>query len=154
MYSTHSTLGEKTLPPAYFLVRYEVLRAPLGKALGTERLKDDNDALHVWITDEKDAVVSVGRAHTTDAEVALVQIRMMATHSQHVGKGLGRQVLTALEKLASQEMGARQGWLNARDNAVAFYARCGWATTNERFVIDGIGPHTRMTRDFTIDPRT
>ena len=127
------------------------MRAPLGNPPGTERLTDDKDALHVWMTDEKETVVSVGRAHLTDTENATVQIRMMATLASHTGQGLGRRILSSLERCSQERMGAQRGWLNARDEAVGFYLACGWAVTTHHFIIDGIGPHTRMSREFTTD---
>ena len=42
--------------------RYAVLRQPLGMPHGSERLSDDDDALHAWF-EVDNAVVAVGRAH-------------------------------------------------------------------------------------------
>jgi hypothetical protein len=50
------------LPDAYFDVRYEVLRKPLGTPRGSERLAGDFEAINVWMEDEN-KVVAVGRAH-------------------------------------------------------------------------------------------
>ena len=47
---------------AYFATRYAVLRQPLGMPHGSERLSDDDDALHAWF-EVDNAVAAVGRAH-------------------------------------------------------------------------------------------
>ena len=50
------------LPEAYFELRYEVLREPLGAPPGSEYLSDDAEAIHAWIEDNG-RIVSVGRVH-------------------------------------------------------------------------------------------
>jgi len=52
----------ETLPEAYFDVRYEILRKPLGSPKGSERLGGDNEAINCWV-EADDTIVSVGRAH-------------------------------------------------------------------------------------------
>lgn len=55
-------LPQEHLPQAYFDVRYEVLRKPLGSPKGSEYLAKDNDAVNVWV--EVDGrIAAVGRAH-------------------------------------------------------------------------------------------
>lgn len=61
-------LPGQPLPDAYFDVRYEVLRKPLGAPKGSERLAGDFEAINVWVEDEG-TIVAVGRAHRIpDAE--------------------------------------------------------------------------------------
>ncbi len=50
------------LPQAYFDVRYEVLRKPLGAPKGSEYLAKDNDAINIWVEVDRN-VAAVGRAH-------------------------------------------------------------------------------------------
>ena len=46
----------------YFATRYAVLRKPIGMPIGSERLADDDQAVHAWV--ERDTqVIAVGRAH-------------------------------------------------------------------------------------------
>ena len=57
----HIARPGEVLPEAYFDVRFEVLRKPLGSLRGSERLTDDHAALHAWV--EVDGlIVAVGRA--------------------------------------------------------------------------------------------
>lgn len=144
-YSIKSQWGTRGLPVGYFLTRFAVLRAPLGRELGTERLADDDVAVHVWIEDSHGLVVSVGRAHYSQLDKA-VQVRMMATRPEHHRQGLGRLVLTALGSAVGVRWPGATLWLNARENAVIFYTACGWRTMGDDFNVPGIGLHTRMTR--------
>ena len=50
-------------PEAYYATRYAVLREPLGRPRGSERLLDDATALHVWI-EVDGVVVAVARGLT------------------------------------------------------------------------------------------
>ncbi len=58
-------LPTQPLPEAYFDLRYDVLRKPLGAPLGSERLNDDHYAIHAWLEDEGQ-IISVGRVHKLD----------------------------------------------------------------------------------------
>ncbi|MCF8463453.1 MAG: GNAT family N-acetyltransferase [Flavobacteriales bacterium] len=55
-------LPGESLPEAYFDVRYEILRKPLGSPKGSERLGGDYEAIHCWM-EENGKIVAVGRAH-------------------------------------------------------------------------------------------
>ena len=58
-------LPKEELPEAYFDLRYEILRKPLGAPEGSERLNDDDRAIHAWIEDDG-RIVSIGRVHKLD----------------------------------------------------------------------------------------
>lgn len=55
-------LPGESLPEAYFDVRYEILRKPLGAPKGSERLGGDTEAINCW-ADVDGKIVAVGRAH-------------------------------------------------------------------------------------------
>ena len=63
----------------YFTVRWKTLRRPLGLDIGTERLSDDDVAIHALV-EEADEILSVGRAHLIpgDSDGAM---------SDHAGEG-------------------------------------------------------------------
>ncbi|MEC8264959.1 MAG: hypothetical protein VX011_05450, partial [Candidatus Thermoplasmatota archaeon] len=61
-------LGE-VAPEAYYATRYAVLRAPLGRPPGSERLPDDDQALHVWV-EVDGTVVAVARGHLIEGDGA------------------------------------------------------------------------------------
>ena len=76
-------------------------------------------------------------------------LRQMATDERHRGQGLGGAVVEAAAGYTAGQ-GARVLWCNARERAVPFYARHGFARhgeifTDERHTI----PHLRMARNLT-----
>ena len=58
----HVVEGNEHLPEAYFNLRYEILRKPLGSLPGSEHIEGDDEAIHAWIEDDG-RVIAVGRAH-------------------------------------------------------------------------------------------
>ncbi len=63
-------LGPEKIPSeAYFHTRWQTLRKPLGLPLGTERLPDDQQAIHAWVEGAGE-IVAVGRAHLIPPESA------------------------------------------------------------------------------------
>ena len=56
------SLPGQHLPDAYFDVRFEVLRKPLGAPRGSELLAGDTEAINVWVENDY-RIVAVGRAH-------------------------------------------------------------------------------------------
>jgi len=159
-------------PEAYYATRYAVLREPLGRPRGSERLPDDATALHVWI-EVDGVVVAVARGHLIigdgsaadhagpeaaqipafaplakdDASLRpAVQVRQMGVLEAWRGDGLGALALEHLLRSAVRVWGARTGWLQAREAAVGFYARMGWEVFDAPYDIEGVGPHRSMRR--------
>lgn len=81
-------------------------------------------------------------------------LRQMATAEGHRGRGIGSAVLEAAVGYVA-DRGAHLLWCNAREPAVPFYQRHGFAThgpvfTDERHPI----PHRRMWRELFGPPTT
>ncbi len=79
-------------------------------------------------------------------------LRQMATAPQRRGEGLGADVVAAAADYVRSQ-GAELLWCNARESAVGFYARCGFAAhggsfTDEQHPI----PHRRMVRELSPAP--
>ena len=73
------------------------------------------------------------------------RLRGMATHPDHVGKGIGKAMLTfAMDHLKAQH--ADLLWCNARVLAVPFYEKLGFIREGPEFDIPGIGGHFLMHR--------
>ncbi len=71
------------------------------------------------------------------------RIRGMATLPDYRGQGLGMKLLqSGLERIKSE--GVEFVWLNARQTALGFYERAGFAYFGEMFELTGIGPHKVM----------
>ena len=159
----------------YFHTRYRVLREPLGMPPGSERLADDDEAVHAWIEVEAE-VVAVGRAHLIpedsdgsgadhkgpnaarippfgpladgSAQRPAFQIRQMGTLPGHQRKGYAAGVLGELERIMSEEFGCKTGLLQARQHAMPFYESQGWTVIDEPYNIGVIGPHRSMMKRF------
>lgn len=71
------------------------------------------------------------------------QLRGMATHPMHQGKGIGNQLVNfAIVYLRGQK--ANYVWCNARKLAYPFYFGLGFEFISEEFDIPNIGPHKAM----------
>ena len=71
------------------------------------------------------------------------QLRGMATDSQYVGKGYGKQLIEfAVQYIKNTN--AQYIWCNARSSAVKFYQKLGFELVSEEFEIAGVGPHYEM----------
>jgi GNAT superfamily N-acetyltransferase len=71
------------------------------------------------------------------------QLRGMATDKRHTGKGFGA-ALVNFAKDHLKNLQASYLWCNARQVAVGFYSKLGFAIVSEEFNIPGIGPHYEM----------
>ncbi len=121
----------------YYELRYAVLRAPFGAAPGSERDEHEATAVHRAAFDENGVVVGVGRIHPApDGR----QVRYMAVAEAWRGKGVGAQILRALEETATGKI-----FLNARERAVPFYERHGYRVTGPAPAVVGV-PHFRMEK--------
>ena len=175
-YQVKVRLPGEDIPESYFQCRYDVLRHPLGFPIGSERLIDDSQAIHAWV--ERDGVVlSVGRAHliddSSDGSAAdhagpgaslcpafgplkqitsqnrpSIQIRQMGTRQQGRRQGLATIVLSALEVNSIQHFSAKTGFLQAREAAFSFYQSQHWQMIDSPYVIENIGPHHSMMKQF------
>ena len=108
----------------YYQLRWQVLRQPWGQGLGSERDSLEQESFHRIIIDENNQVLAVGRLEKLGQFTG--QIRFMAVSEVAQGQGLGQQMMKALE-FEAQKLGITDLTLNARDNAVAFYQRLGYA---------------------------
>ncbi len=72
------------------------------------------------------------------------QIRQMGTLEQWRRKGCAGDVLTQLERGASEVWGCASGWLQARIDAIPFYKQMGWKTFGDTYDVAGIGDHVSM----------
>ena len=126
-------------------LRHRVLRPGLPRATAMF----DGDHLptshHLAAVDIGGHVIGCASFHLNehDGEPAW-QLRGMATAPDWRGRGVGRRVLSAGEA-AVTAVGPRLMWCNAREGAVGFYQRLGWAVCSNRFDTS-VGPHYRMRK--------
>ena len=175
-YQVKVSLPGEEIPESYFQCRYDVLRQPLGFPIGSERLIDDSEAIHAWV-EKEGLVLSVGRAHlideSSDGSAAdhagpgasicpafgplqtkttqnrpSIQIRQMGTRQQGRRQGLASIVLSTLEANSIQHFSAKTGFLQAREAAFSFYHSQYWQMIDSPYVIEKIGPHHSMMKQF------
>jgi N-acetylglutamate synthase-like GNAT family acetyltransferase len=128
----------------YYNLRWEVLRAPWGQPVGSERANDDAAATHALLVNEKGEGIGVGRLHLQTPTEA--QIRFMGISPAYQGKGLGRQLLAYLEEKARQA-GATLVTLQARENALAFYQSCDYQVIEKTHLLFGTIQHYKMSKE-------
>ena len=104
----------------YYHLRWKILRKPLNQEQGSERDNLETQSIHRAIFDDKGNVVAVARLHFSSMFSA--QIRYMAVADVFQGKGLGQQLVIALEQVAIS-LGINIISLKAREQAIKFYQK-------------------------------
>ena len=67
-------------------------------------------------------------------------------------QGLGSLVLAALETNSITHFSAKTGFLQAREAAFDFYRSQQWQMIDTPYIIEKIGPHHSMMKQFNINP--
>lgn len=125
-------------------LRYEILRRPLGLTFDPDQLAAEDRELHLAIFDGDEVAACLV---LTPLEAGDIKMRQVAVASNRQGTGLGRQLVDQSESVA-KERGFRRMVLNARESAVPFYLRLGYAIEGEPFEEVTI-PHRHMVKDLT-----
>lgn len=132
------------LSPAYALavaLRRDLLRKPLGLEFTVAQLALEQDSLHLACFEGE---LLVGTLLLTPRTGEVVQMRQVAVHADRQGKGIGQRLVLESEAEARRR-GYRTMLLHARETAVVFYAKLGYARVGEGFVEVGI-PHQAMEK--------
>lgn len=122
-------------------LRNRLLRLPLGLDVYNEDLPAERAQLHYGLFDGE---ILVGCAIAILKSGQHAKIRQMAVDNERQSKGLGRQLLTAVEE-DLREKGVQSLELAARAEAVGFYEKLGYHTVGNEFVEVGI-PHRQMEK--------
>ncbi|MBP2700868.1 bifunctional GNAT family N-acetyltransferase/hotdog fold thioesterase [Photobacterium lucens] len=127
----------------YYHFRWRMLREPWQMPKGSERDAYDDLSEHRMIINNRDQVVAIGRLYLTPDNEG--QVRFMAVDPEVRHHGLGGLILMALESLARQD-GAKRMVCNAREDAIPFYLKNGFASEGE--LSDERGPvrHQQMLK--------
>ncbi|MBR5305845.1 MAG: GNAT family N-acetyltransferase [Oscillospiraceae bacterium] len=106
---------------------------------------DDTDktALHIFLRDEKGAIISYLRLFEKDADTAHIG-RVVTTVRR---KGYGTMLLKEAVAQAKTHFGKSRIYLEAQTYALPFYSVQGFVPFGEEFLEDGI-PHIRMMLEF------
>lgn len=128
---------------SYFELRWRVLRQPWDQPRGTEQDEQEGTAVHRMILSPDQIVVACGRMQLNSPREA--QIRYMAVDQQHRGKKLGAVIIGELENIA-MDAGAENMILQARENALSFYASCGYSVVVKTFLLYDSVQHYLMAK--------
>ena len=131
---------------AYYDLRWQLLRAPWNQPRGSERDEYEKDAYHVIAIDSTQKIIGVGRLHRISQTQS--QIRYMAVQPPARQHGIGKSLLMALEEQAKR-WGMQSIVLNAREQAIVFYQRCGYRSDKETTTLYGVIRHWRMSKQIT-----
>ena len=123
-------------------LRYEVLRRPLGLEFEPEQFAGEYADMHLAAYTAGGRLAGYLCLTPVDADV--VKMRQVAVAPEFQGKGVGKLLVAASETLA-QSAGYRLMTMHARETAVPFYERLGYATVGARFEEVTI-PHFKMEK--------
>jgi predicted GNAT family N-acyltransferase len=113
-------------------LRYKVLRVPWNQPIETATDELEQSSINAFIEDESGQIIACGRLQENENKVG--QIRFMAVHDSYQGKGLGKLIVDFLED-KGRELNLKIIELQARENAVDFYKRCGYAIKQKSFLL-------------------
>lgn len=130
--------------PAYeqeLELRFRVLREPLGHPRAAVAFPFESQSLHLVAVDESGVLGCVLFHPETAAEGRLFQ---MAVSPALQGSGIGRRLVSRLEA-ELRARGFRAVTLHARQSAVLFYEKLGYACEGAPFEEVGV-PHRHMRK--------
>lgn len=127
--------------PGELNLRWRVLREPLGFPRGAEVFPFEAESLHLVALDG-DRVVGCVLFHPEGGGTG--RLFQMAVEPGRQGRGLGARMVRTLEGEVARR-GMHEVSLHARETAIGFYARLGYAVEGEKYLENGI-PHQTMRR--------
>ena len=127
---------------AMLMLRTRVLRTPLGLSYSDRQLAEERDQIHVALRLD-DRIVGTLLLIPPDKQ-GVAKLRQMAVAPECERRGFGRALVLHGERAVVQ-LGATTIALAARESAVGFYRRLGYAVHGEPF-IEVTLPHRLMTK--------
>jgi N-acetylglutamate synthase-like GNAT family acetyltransferase len=128
----------------YYRLRWEVLRKPWGWERGSELTDEEDQCVHALVCDERDEAIGVCRLQMNSADEA--QLRFMGVRDDQQGKGVGKILMAYMEEAARSKK-AKYMVLQARENALEFYTRCGYTLVEKSHLLWGKIQHYLMRKD-------
>lgn len=117
---------------AIIKLRYKVLRQPWNKSIESATDELESKSINAFIKDDKGHVIACARLHENENKTG--QIRFMAVDPLFQAQGLGKLVCAHLEQKA-KNMGFVKIQLQARENALEFYKRCGYSLVEKSYLM-------------------
>lgn len=116
------------------LLRYKILRIPLGLTFSREDLAKDKDDVHIGMFEGE---VLLATLILTDQKDNTVKMRQVAVDDRQQGKGLGQALVNFADDHARRK-GYKLIHCHARDTAKEFYLRQGYKVVGDEFIEVGI----------------
>ncbi len=132
---------------AYYFLRYEILRKPWNQPRGSEKDDIEKKCIHIMARDKNNFVVGVCRLQINSSTEA--QLRYMGVKENNQRLGIGRKLIDYSENKAKQN-GIKKMILQARENSVDFYKKCGYASIEKSYLMWGEIQHYSMEKHFTV----
>lgn len=123
------------------ILRYEILRKPLGLDFTPEELEHEKDDILIAAFEEEKML---GCCFLTPIENQGVKLRQLAVQNNLQGKGIGASLMNFAENIA-RDRGFRTIQLNARKVALEFFEKQGYKVEGAEFMQLGI-PHYLMKK--------
>jgi len=138
---TNDSLVEQVPTAEVLVLRMAVLRDGT-PSQDPRYAEDDTDgSVHLGIRESGVLIACstwLPRPWPLDVDVPATQLRGMAVEKHLQSKGLGRILLQAgIDRAAST--GSTYVWARARDNALYFYEKNGFATVGDQFIDEATG---------------
>lgn len=126
-------------------LRDNVLRRPLGRSIADDDLSGDAEAIHVGaFAGERLVGILLLKPKSED----VLQMKQVAVDESLRGMNVGRRLVEYAERLAARQ-GCGEIMLHAREVAVVFYEKLGYAREGEVFEEMGI-PHYVMRKKLSL----
>jgi predicted GNAT family N-acyltransferase len=126
---------------AAIALRSSILRQPLGLAFSDSQLSSEADSHHIGCYFDGRLV---GCLVLRPIDATQIQMQQVAVNERLRGKGIGRMMVKYAEEFA-RRIGFHKIVLHARETAVPFYERLGYAKIGDRFTEITI-PHWAMEK--------
>lgn len=123
------------------LLRYKILRVPLGLTFSAQDLEKDKNDFHLGLFEGETLLACLILSPQTDGSL---KMRQVAVDDHLQGKGIGSELARFSEGFA-RERGFTHIHCNARKTAVPFYRKHGYIISGDEFTEVGI-PHFYMSK--------
>lgn len=123
------------------VLRYEVLRKPLGLSYDPRELAEEDDSFHIATRLEGKVVACLV---LKPLDERCIKMRQLAVRESSQGKGFGRKLVNYAESFA-KERGYSEIVLHARETARGFYEKLSYQTEGNPFTEVGL-PHLAMRK--------
>ena len=127
----------------YFYLRWEILRKPWGKPLGSEQDEKESESIHIMVSHSSSEIIGVCRLQLNSEKEA--QIRYMAVNERFQRKGIGSKIIDYAERVAIKK-GAKTVVLDARESAMNFYEKKGYIIKEKGHLLWNEIQHYKMEK--------